>query len=230
MPVSHRVFTRPSLTIVGLVLIILLLACSNETSSDYLPIQTSTSPTVPSKSGTTVAISNGTIAQYLVKETLARVGLPSDAKGETKDVDGSVHFDPDGKIISDESLITVNLKSLRSDSGRRDNFVRKNTFETNRFPTAEFRPTDTYGLPWPLPDVGETSFKLRGDMTIHGVTTPIEWGVTAKFNETSITGLADTTFTFADFDMTKPLVAIVLSVEDNIRLKLHFTASISQRE
>jgi hypothetical protein len=36
-------------------------------------------------------------------------------------------------------------------------------------------------------------------------------------------------FSFEDFAMTKPSVAVVLSVEDTIRLELDFTGSLTTR-
>ena len=52
-----------------------------------------------------------------------------------------------------------------------------------------------------------------------GVTRPSRWEVTATATEAGVTGKAVTQFRFADFNMTKPRVAVVLSVKDDIRLE-----------
>ena len=82
-------------------------------------------------------------------------------------------------------------------------------------------------LPWPLPTDGETSFQLAGDMTVHGVTKPATWEVTAQFSDGSVTGQAKTSFTFGTFDMAVPRLFFILSVEDNIRLEMDFVASVT---
>ncbi len=210
-----------------------LAACGGGTDATPEPAPTAAAadpePTTPppAPSGETVVeISEGSVARYLVNETLARTGI-QDAVGETADVSGSIHFDTAGVVFADQSRITVDLRTIVSDSDRRDNYVRNNTFETSRYPTADFVPTETEGLPWPLPGSGEVSFTLRGDMTIHGVTSPLAWDATAQFGDGKVTGKATTSFTFDTFDLDVPRLAFILSVEDNIRLELDFTASVS---
>lgn len=51
---------------------------------------------------------------------------------------------------------------------------------------------------------------------------PTVWDVTASFSRAGVSGIATTTFTFADFDIPKPRVASVLTVADDIRLEYQF--------
>jgi polyisoprenoid-binding protein YceI len=60
-------------------------------------------------------------------------------------------------------------------------------------------------------------------LTIHGVTKPSTWDVTAEAKGGSITGKAVTRIHFGDFGMTQPRVAIVLSVVDDIKLEYDFS-------
>jgi polyisoprenoid-binding protein YceI len=161
-----------------------------------------------------------------VEEQLASLDLPNDVIGETPDVSGSITFNADGEVQSDQSLITVNLQTLKTDSDRRDGYLKENSLETNRFPTAQIVVTDTPGLTWPFPAEGEATFQIVGDMTVRDQTRAITWDATARFEGDSITGQARTGFTFNDFDMDKPSVFIVLSVEDNIRVELDFVAGV----
>jgi len=85
-----------------------------------------------------------------------------------------------------------------------------------------FVPTELHGLPSPLPSSGEATFRIVGELTIRGVTRPTTWDVTARFAEGEVAGLAKTQFTFDDFELRKPRVASVLSVEDEIRLEYEF--------
>lgn len=162
-------------------------------------------------------------ARYRVREQLANQSLPNDAAGATREVSGAIALAPDGRIVSEESRFEVDLRSLRSDQSRRDNFIQQNTLETSRFPTAVFEPREASGLPWPLPENNEFTFQLTGDLTIHGVTRPVTWDVTARIEGDRLVGSAVTQVTFQDFGMEQPRVAVVLSVEETIQLELDFT-------
>ncbi len=162
-------------------------------------------------------------ARYRVREQLAALQFPSDAVGRTKAISGTIAFAGDGSVISSASKFSVDLRTLRSDQERRDNFIRMNTLEVSRYPTAEFVAREVRGLRWPLPTSGEATFQLTGDLTIHGTTRPVTWDVTARFDGNQVTGTATTSFKFEDFNMQVPRVAVVLSVENNIRLELDFT-------
>ncbi len=167
------------------------------------------------------------MARYLVNEQLARLNSPIDAIGVTEKVEGAIVFGADGAVDSARSRIIVDMASLRSDSDRRDGYVRNNTLETGKYPTAELVVKRLTGLPWPLPSSGEASFDIIGDMTIHGVTKELTWRATAQFGEGSVSGQAETNFTFDTFDMDIPRVFVVVSVEDNIRLEIDFEAAVS---
>lgn len=170
-----------------------------------------------------VVASVGNEARYRVREQLARVDFPSDAIGKTNQVTGALVIGADGKIARDGSSFTVDLKSIQSDNMRRDGFVRRNTLQTDSFPTAVFIPASATGLPATLPVTGEMTFQLMGDLTIHGVTRPATWQVKASRNASgSVTGTATTNFRFADFGMTIPRVGMVLSVDDSITLEYDF--------
>ena len=170
-------------------------------------------------------LGEGSVARYKVEEVLARTGFKV-ATGETADVAGQVVFDADGNVIAGESRITVSVGTLRTDSDRRDGYVRNRTLETDTYPEVVFVPT---AIVWANPSAaaGELSgvqeFTIAGDLKIKNQTRPVVWDATAEFREDgTASGQASVEFTFADFGMTKPSVAIVLSVEDTIRLELDF--------
>lgn len=164
----------------------------------------------------------GNEARYLVREQLANISFPSDAIGTTSDITGAIVLNADGSVVSTDSKFVVDLTTLQSDSGMRDGFIQRNTLETQRFPTAEFVPTDVIGLPSPLPTSGEVTFQLVGDLTLHGVTQRTTWEVTAQVVDQALVGKASTRFTFGDFGLAVPNVARVLSIEDDIRLEYDF--------
>ncbi|HJO81056.1 MAG: YceI family protein [SAR202 cluster bacterium] len=169
----------------------------------------------------------GGLARYRVNEQLARRELPNDAVGETSGIAGSIVFDADGVILSATSQLSIDLRTLKSDETRRDNYIRDRTIQTARFPTADFTPRSTEGLLWPLQIEGQTTFKLLGDMTMHGVTTAVAFDVTASFSGDQITAKAGTTITFEQFGMSKPRLFLIVSVADEIKLELEIQATVS---
>ena len=178
-------------------------------------------------SGVTVTFTDESVARYLVKEQLARLSLPNDAVGETRDVAGSVVLSADGVVDSGASTVIIGLASLKSDEGRRDGYVRDRTLNTRGFPDATVTVNELLGLPWPLPTSGEFTVQLATDTTIRGVTSPLEWEAMVTFDGDEIVGLAQTSFPFATFGMSPPRLAFILSVEDNIRLELDFVATVA---
>lgn len=166
----------------------------------------------------------GNEARFRVREQLAGMDFPNDAVGKTSQITGAIVVSADGKIVRDGSSFTVELTSLVSDNSRRDGYIRRNTLQTDSFPKAVFVPTSAKGLPAVLPATGETAFELVGDLTIHGVSKPSTWQVKAVRSVSgAVTGTATTSFPFAEFRMTIPKVARVLSVDDRITLEYDFT-------
>ena len=191
---------------------------------------TAAPPAASASAGLVFTLGEGAVARYKVEETLARQGFVV-ATGETSDVSGRIVFDADGGIVAEESAITMQAATLVTDSDRRDRYVRERTLQTEQYPEIVFRPTSVDGLPTPLTDAqGTIDFTISGDLTIIDQTRPITWNASADFGAggAEISGLATTEFTFEDFAMDKPSVAIVLSVEDTIRLEIEFIGSLTQ--
>ena len=175
-------------------------------------------------------LGEGSVARYKVEEVLARTGFKV-ATGETADVAGKVVFDADGNVAAGESRIAVSVGTLRTDSDRRDGYVRNRTLETDTYPEVVFVPT---AIVWANPATsagelqGTQEFTIAGDLKVKNQTRPVVWNAMAEFREDgTASGQASVEFTFADFGMTKPSVAIVLSVEDTIRLELDFVGQFA---
>ena len=175
-------------------------------------------------------LGEGSVARYKVEEVLARAGFKV-ATGETSAVSGQVVFDAAGDVVADGSRIAVQAATLRTDSDRRDGYVRNRTLETDTYPEVVFVPT---GIGWQTPPAGELrgvqEFTISGDLTVKDRTRAVTWDATAEFGaDGAATGQASVEFTFEDFDMDKPRVAVVVSVEDTIRLELDFVGTIAPR-
>lgn len=171
---------------------------------------------------TFVVAEDGNTARYRVREQLAGRDLPNDAVGETSAVSGAIALDKAGNVIPEASRITVGIAGLKSDSDRRDGYLRRRVLQADSFPNVELVVTKIHGLKLPVPDSGTRTFTLDGNLTVHGVTRPTRWTVSAAFTDSVMTGTASTKFTFSDFALTQPRVPIVLSVADTIGLEYDF--------
>lgn len=169
-----------------------------------------------------VLVEGASEARYRVREQLLGQPLPSDAVGSTRAVSGGIALDGAGAILTSASKIVVDLRTLRSNESRRDNYIQGTPLETRRFPLAEFVPTQVTGLASLQPPAGEVTFQLIGDLTVHGVTRSVGWEVTLRPASPDLTGTASTSFALTDFGMTVPRVGPVLSAEDKVTLELDF--------
>jgi polyisoprenoid-binding protein YceI len=160
-------------------------------------------------------------ARYIAQEELANIGANT-AVGTTSTIQGAFLFDADGNPIPC-STVYVDVRTFVSDSSRRDNFLRGNTLQSDQFPLAEFVVTGIEDFTLPA-DGEETTFTLVGNFTLHGVTKPMAWSVTATREGNTLTGSANTEFDMADFNIEKPIVGSVISIEDTIELEIDLVA------
>jgi len=161
-------------------------------------------------------------ARYRVREQLAGYNFPNDAVGTTRSISGTIAFDAQGRL-EPGSKLTVDLRTLRSDEAKRDNYLRANTLTTASFPYTEFVPREVRGLPFPLPASGRASVQILGNLTVRGVTRPTTWDGTAEFQGRAVRLQVRTAFKFGDFELTQPRIFRVLSIEDLIRLEVDLT-------
>jgi polyisoprenoid-binding protein YceI len=183
----------------------------------------STSASPPPSGGTTYAVvSAESQARYVVQETVGRLSMPTEAVGRTNAVRGQLVLDGEGRPLPG-SEIEVDLRTLQSGEGQRDNFIQTVTLKDA--PLATFVVTGVEAWPGPLVDGQEQAFKLAGEMTINGVTTPMTFDATATRSGDTITGAATASFAWEDFNLTAPNVAAqMISVEDTARIELDLTA------
>jgi polyisoprenoid-binding protein YceI len=198
-------------------------------ASTATPTAAATSATsVPTVTSGTWTISDTSKATVRVREQLVGVNLPSDAILVAIGATGAFLLKDDGTFSSD-SKITFDLTTLASDQRDRDNFVKMDTLQTRQFPKAEFVPTKTTGLVLPMPASGEFTFKLTGQITIHGKTKDVTFDVVATRtgNDLTATATAAPTWKFGDFGMSAPSVPFrVVSVVDEIRVVVDLVATV----
>jgi polyisoprenoid-binding protein YceI len=161
-------------------------------------------------------------ARYIAQEELEGLG-DNEVVGETQALQGMLLFDESWLPIAG-SRIDVDMRTLASDEARRDNYLYDNVLETGEFPLATFIVTGIEGLDAGLVDGEEATFTLVGDLTLHGVTNQAKWEVTAKLDGETLTGSATTSFELQNYEMEKPIVGPVISIDDIIVLEMDVVA------
>jgi polyisoprenoid-binding protein YceI len=160
---------------------------------------------------------------YRVQEQLAGFGANT-AVGRTSNVTGTLQFD--GRAITAVD-VTGDMTTLKSDDSRRDQTLRRQGIETATFPTATFKLTQ----PIPIdqtPATGDTvKATAQGRLTLHGVTRDVAIPLQGQLTGGQLVVVGSLQIAFADYQITPPHAAAVLSVDDHgvLELQLVFTHS-----
>lgn len=163
-------------------------------------------------------------AAYFADETLARVALPSTAKGSTKAIKGEFYLGKSGLDTTQESKFTVDLTTLKSDESRRDGQVQQRGLETAKYPAATFVATKLEGYPAEFPAGQEVPMKLTGMLDLHGVKKEVTWDVKMKKEGSAISALATVSFLYSDFNIPVLTIAGLVSVQDDVTLQVQVVA------
>jgi polyisoprenoid-binding protein YceI len=162
---------------------------------------------------------------YEVGETFFREGNRFNlAVGTTNTLSGDITLDFSNPANSKVGPLTVDISKFASDSDRRDNRIREQWLESAKFPTVTVVPTAITGIPADATEGQPISFQLTGDTTIRDTTKPLTFDVTATLANGQLTGTATTKLKMTDFGFQPPDIAGMLKAEDDVVIKIEFTA------
>ncbi len=166
-----------------------------------------------------------TTASYSVFENLIIQNKPNnDAVGTTHSVQGNFRIHTGNNPLVTGMNITVDLRTLQTDSSMRDNFVRRNSLQTDTYPYATFVSVSTQGLPANYTDGQTVRFQLIGNLTMHGKTNKETFAVQGKVENNTITGTATSTIYMTDFGIQPPNLANIAVAQNKVVITLDFTA------
>jgi polyisoprenoid-binding protein YceI len=147
---------------------------------------------------------------YRVQEELAGIGTTT-AVGRSNVLDGTLNFDGD-KITA--ATVTADLTQLKSDKSMRDNQLRRQSIETDRFPNATFALSSPINVN-DVPANGEkVTQEVKGKLTLHGVTKDVTLQAQGVIEGNNVVVVGSTTILFADYNIAKPQAQAVLGVDD----------------
>jgi polyisoprenoid-binding protein YceI len=146
---------------------------------------------------------------YRVDEVLA--GVNTAAVGRSNEIEGLLTIDGTTATVVD---VTVQIANITSDDSLRDGQFTGRIMNAAEFPTAEFRITEPIDFGRiPVGDEQITATAV-GELTLHGVTNPVTFDVTAQTTGGRIGVLGSIPVIFADYGIPNPSIGPVRT-EDN---------------
>jgi len=174
-----------------------------------------TTPAAPSGAASSGSIdgawsaSDQSLLGYRVKEVL--FGQSTEGVGRTNAITGSLSIA--GSTV-EKGDFTVDMTTVKSDSGNRDNQFQGRIMDTSKFPTSSFALTQPIAL-GSVPAEGQTvTASATGDLTLHGTTKPVTFDVQAQLKDGTIEVNGTIPIVFADYGIPNPSFGPA-STEDN---------------
>jgi polyisoprenoid-binding protein YceI len=170
--------------------------------------------TGPASSSTSVNgtwnIGPGSETGYRVQEVL--VGQNATAVGRTSKIWGSLTI---GGTSVTRGTFTVDMASVVSDQSERNAQFDGRIMDVSQYPTATLVLTSPIPL-GAIPAVGTTNrYEAHGTLTMHGVSKPVSFTVTAERVGTAIDVLADVPITFSEWNIANPSVGGFVTTADS---------------
>ena len=118
------------------------------------------------------------------------------------------------------------MTTIASDEERRDGQFHNRIMETATFPEATFTLTEPIELDEVPADGEEVTVSATGDFTIHGVTKPVTFDLTARLTGDTIETSAQIPVVFSDYEIDDPSGGpATVGDEGEIEFALAFTKS-----
>ena len=162
---------------------------------------------------------------------LSRLGIEAGkarAVGSTQAIEGRFQLDPGRPtVLLGENAFAVRLNTLKSDQGKRDDYIREIRDDGPSFdmyPLAAFKATTIDGSSSSNASGRELSLKLGGDFTVREITKRVVFDVKAQLRGDTLAGTASTHFLLSDFGIGPIDFPPLLAVADPIDIEVQFTA------
>jgi polyisoprenoid-binding protein YceI len=164
--------------------------------------------------------STGTFVGFRIEEELSGIGSTT-AVGRTPTVTGTITID--GATLA-AATIEADMTAITTNDNRRDDKVHS-ALETGEFPTATFTVTEPIDLGDAANTGAATTVEASGDLTVHGVTTPVTIPLEAQLVDGTIVVVGSLDVDLSTYDVEAPSAPIVASVSDQatIELQLFFS-------
>jgi polyisoprenoid-binding protein YceI len=148
---------------------------------------------------------------FRVNENLSSIGSTT-AVGRTPAVSGEIAID--GTTLT-EATFDADMTAITTNESRRDSRV-QSALGTDQFPTATFELTSPVDLGDAAAAGGPVTVTAVGDLTVHGVTQPVEIPLEAQLAANGqIVVIGSMAIVFGDYGVTVPSAPVVVSADDH---------------
>ncbi len=141
-------------------------------------------------------VADGTQVGYRVEEVL--FGQSTEGVGRTSSVTGSLSIE--GTVVTAAEFV-VDMASVESDEGNRDNQFRGRIMDTATYPEATFVLTAPIALGAVPADGEQLSVDAVGELTLRGVTQPVTIPLTAVLDGATFAVNGTLTLDFDDYEI-----------------------------
>jgi polyisoprenoid-binding protein YceI len=107
---------------------------------------------------------------------------------------------------------------------QRDDYIRNNRLESNKYPFAEFTATGVEGLPARYTEGQDVPLRIAGNMTIREIARPVSFDGQARLEGNTLTGTITARFPMTAFGVEPPTALGSVQVEDELAVTVQFTA------
>jgi polyisoprenoid-binding protein YceI len=168
---------------------------------------------------------DGFFVGYRITERFGGETIDKTAVGRTDKVSGTMTID--GPQVT-KVEINADVTQLKSDSGRRDAYLRDRALETNDHPEATFVATEPVALGATPSQGRQLDTTVKGNLTLRGQTNAVELPVQACWTGDRIEITGSTPIALADYGITAPDISGLVKVADNgeLELKLAFRRGV----
>ena len=165
--------------------------------------------------------STGTFVGFRVAGGALAASARRPPSGARPTVTGTITFD--GTTLT-AATIEADMTAITTNDSRRDDHV-QDALETGEFPTATFTLTEPIDLGDAVNTGAPVSVEATGDLTIHGVTTPVTLPLEAQLVDGTIVVVGSLDIALSTYGVEAPSAPIVVSVSDDasIELQLFFS-------
>jgi len=163
------------------------------------------------------------ITKKEIQALLKIAGVDNTAVGRTSQVVGEVDLRRDLSIA--RLQVTADLRTLSSDSPLRDDRIRNEFLESNRFPNAIFTATGIATVPGAYTPGQDAQFDVPGQLTVREISNPFTLRVKGRLSGSTLSGSGSGMLRMKDYGFDPPEIAGAIKVQEGHAVGVAFTAT-----
>ena len=163
------------------------------------------------------------ITKKEIQDLLRIVGIENTAFGRTSQVSGEVDLSRDLSIS--RMQVTANLRTLTSNSTLRDDRIRNEFLESNRYPSAIFSAVGVPTAAGAYAPGQEIAFAVPGRLTVREITNGFTLNVKGNLSGATLSGSGSGSLQMKDYGFDPPAIAGAIQVQEGLLIGVSFKAT-----